>query len=62
MTAEDRAELETDLASRPWPARVLLRSIADDPIAFRARLFTIMPRVLFGMLRVFAVLLWASMV
>ena len=58
LTAEDRAELEADLASRSWPVRVLLRAIAEDPAAFRARLFTIMPRVFFGMLPVFAGIFW----
>jgi hypothetical protein len=37
-----------------WFIRPMLRAFAEDPEAFRARIFTIMPRVFFGLLPVFA--------
>lgn len=58
LTAEDRAALDADLAGRAWPVRVLLRSVAEDPAAFRARVFTILPRVFFAMLPAFAGVFW----
>jgi hypothetical protein len=58
LTAEDRAALDADLAEASWPVRVLLESAIKDPEAFRARVFTIMPRVFFGMLPVFAGIVW----
>jgi hypothetical protein len=58
LTAEDRAELQRELAEMVWPMRVLIQSIQEDPQAFRSRLFTIMPRVFFGMLPVFAAIVW----
>lgn len=54
LTEEDRAQLIKQLDDAPWLLRPMLKSIAADPDAFRARLFTIMPRVFFGMLPVFA--------
>jgi hypothetical protein len=54
MTGEDRAELQAQLAEAHWLLRPMLQQILDDPEAFRARVFTTMPRVLFGMLPVFA--------
>jgi hypothetical protein len=54
LTEQDRAEMLKDLGGVPWVARPMVRSIAEDPDAFRARLFAIMPRVFFGMLPVFA--------
>lgn len=54
VSAEDRAALEAQLADEVWPIRVLLQSAFKDPARFRARVFTIMPRVFFGMLPVFA--------
>lgn len=58
LTAEDRAELEADLQKASWPIRILLQAVARDPQAFRAHLFTIMPRVFFAMLPVFAGIVW----
>jgi hypothetical protein len=45
LSAEDRAALEADYAESPWPIRALIDSVAKDPGAFRARVFTVMPRV-----------------
>jgi hypothetical protein len=58
LSAADRAELEADIADEVWPVRVLLESIAKDPAAFRARVFTIVPRVFFAMLPIFAGIFW----
>lgn len=54
LTEQDRAEMLKDLGDVPWVVRPMVRSIAEDPDAFRARVFAIMPRVFFGMLPVFA--------
>ena len=54
LTESERRELLNDLNDVPWVARPMVRSIAEDPDGFRARVFTIMPRVFFGMLPVFA--------
>ena len=53
ITEEDRAEILNQLDSVWWFLRPMLKSFVEDPDAFRARLFTIMPRVFFGMLPVF---------
>jgi hypothetical protein len=58
LSAADRAKLEADVADEVWPVRVLLQSVAKDPAAFRARVFTIMPRVFFAMLPIFAGIFW----
>ena len=58
LSAEDRAAIAAEYAESPWAVRVLLDSIAKDPGAFRARTFTILPRVFFGMLPVFAGIVW----
>jgi hypothetical protein len=58
MTAEDRAEMQAQLNEMWWPLRALIDSIQKDPAAFRNRLFVIMPRVFFGMLPVFAGIVW----
>ncbi|HEX6164000.1 MAG TPA: DUF3667 domain-containing protein [Vicinamibacterales bacterium] len=54
MSAEDRAKALKDLETGPWLLRTFLRPIVEDPAAFRARIFTIVPRVFFGMLPLFA--------
>ena len=54
MTPEDRAEMLKSAERAPWVIRPMLRSVAQDPDAFRARMFTIMPRVFFALLPVFA--------
>ena len=54
LTDADRAELAKMLGESPWYMRPLLTAISNDPAAFQSRLFTIMPRVFFAMLPVFA--------
>ena len=54
LTEEDRAEILKQLDDAHWLIRPLLKSVVAEPDAFRARLFTIMPRVFFGMLPAFA--------
>jgi hypothetical protein len=54
MTDADRAEVLKDLEAAPWFVKPFLRAIAEDSAGFRARIFTIMPRVFFAMLPVFA--------
>ncbi len=58
LSAADRAQLAADVADEVWPVRVLLESVAKDPVAFRARVFTIVPRVFFAMLPIFAGSFW----
>jgi len=54
LTAADRAELVKSLETAPWFVRGFLTAVAEDPLGLRGRLFTIMPRVFFGLLPVFA--------
>ena len=54
ISEEDRAEILKELDSVWWFLRPMLKSFVEDPDAFRARLFAVMPRVFFGMLPVFA--------
>ena len=54
MTEEDRAEVVKAIDDAPWILRPTLRGLADDPVGFRTRIFTIMPRVFFALLPVFA--------
>jgi hypothetical protein len=54
LSAEDRRELAASAERAPALVRPLLVSVARDPIAFRSRVLTIMPRVFFAMLPVFA--------
>jgi Protein of unknown function (DUF3667) len=54
LTPEDRAEILKNVDQEVWFIRPMLRAFAEDPEAFRARIFTIMPRVFFGLLPVFA--------
>lgn len=54
LSDEDRVEMRKQAAESPWIVRPLLIALADDPAAFRARIFTIMPRVFFALLPVFA--------
>jgi uncharacterized membrane protein len=58
LTAEDRAELQKQMNEAWWPIRVLIQAIEKDPLAFRKRLFEIMPRVFFALLPVFAGIVW----
>ena len=54
MAAGDREELLKQLDTAPWYVRPLIRAVAEDPSGFRLRMFTIMPRVFFALLPVFA--------
>lgn len=54
LSDADRAQLRAQVSEAPRLLRPMLESMLDDPDAFRARVFTIMPRVFFGMLPVFA--------
>ena len=58
LTEEDRARLKAEIAETVWPLRVFLEAIDRDPAAFRANLFTVMPRVFFALLPVFAAIVW----
>ena len=54
LTPEEREGLLASLEKAPAPVRTLLRSVTADPAGFRARVLTIMPRVFFALLPVFA--------
>jgi hypothetical protein len=54
MTEEQRQELLAESERAAWYVRPMMRSVAEDPDAFRARMFTIAPRVFFALLPVFA--------
>lgn len=58
LTEEDRTAMAKDVNDAAWPIRVLLQALLEDPEGFRQRLFTVMPRVFFGMLPVFAGIVW----
>lgn len=54
LTAEERDRMRARLDDAPSLLRPMLRSILEDPAGFRSRILTTMPRVLFGMLPIFA--------
>ena len=56
LSAEERAQLLASADKAPAVFRPLLRAVASDPIGFRARVLTIMPRVFFALLPVFAMI------
>jgi hypothetical protein len=58
LTEEERAQIREEIAQTVWPLRVMLQAVDRDPAAFRANLFTVMPRVFFAMLPVFAAIVW----
>ena len=58
LSAEERAAIQAELAELPWPIRPMLESAVNDPEAFRARVIKILPRVFFGLLPVFAGIVW----
>ena len=57
LTAEERAALLASVDGSMAVFRPMLRAIATDPIGFRARVLTIMPRVFFALLPIFAVII-----
>jgi hypothetical protein len=54
LSDADRQELLKEHDTAPWYLRPMMRSVLEDPGAFRTRLFTIMPRVFFALVPVFA--------
>jgi hypothetical protein len=58
VTPEEREQLLKELESSPWVLRPMMRAVATDPDGFRARLFTVMPRVFFGLLPIFAAIVY----
>ena len=54
LSAEDRKAMLASAEPAPALIRPLLVSVATDPVAFRARVLTIVPRVFFALLPVFA--------
>ena len=58
MTEDDRKEPLAEVERAPRYLRPMLRSVAEDPDGFRMRMFTIMPRVFFALLPVFAAIVY----
>jgi hypothetical protein len=54
LTPELREQLREESKDYPWVVRTMFDAVADDPAAFRTRLFAAMARVFFAMLPVFA--------
>jgi hypothetical protein len=56
LTAEQRQEVLAEIEDAPSMLRPMFRSMVEDSDAFRQRLLTTMPRVFFGLLPVFALI------
>jgi hypothetical protein len=54
MSEKERAELLAQAETAPWYLRPTFRALVQDPSGFRERMFTVMPRVFFALLPVFA--------
>jgi hypothetical protein len=54
LSDEDRAQMRADVDEAPWYLQAFFRALLEDPVGFRQRLFTVMPRVFFALLPVFA--------
>ena len=54
LSDDERAEMRAQLDDSPWVLRPMLRAMLEDPAGFRLRVFTVMPRVFFALLPVFA--------
>ena len=55
MSDEERAQMRAELDDAAWFLRPMFRSMMlEDPHGFRRRMFTVMPRVFFALLPVFA--------
>ena len=54
LSEEDRKEMLASAERAPALIRTFLVSVASDPVGFRTRVITIMPRVFFALLPVFA--------
>lgn len=59
LSEEERKELLAQAERAPWWLKPMLKSVATDPDAWRARMLTIMPRVLFALVPVFAAIVFA---
>ena len=53
LSDQDREAMREDLESAPWLVRPMVRAM-QDPAGFRARIFTILPRLFFALLPIFA--------
>lgn len=58
LTEEDRKEILAEVDQAAWYLRPMLTSLLEDPDAFRTRMFTIMPRVFFALVPVFAAIVF----
>jgi hypothetical protein len=58
LTEADRQEMLRDLETAPWYLKPMMRSVLEDPAAFRVRMFSIMPRVFFALVPVFAAIVF----
>lgn len=56
LSDEERTQLLANIDRAPALVRPLLRAVVQDPAAFRGRVLTIMPRVFFALLPVFAMI------
>jgi hypothetical protein len=54
LSDEDREQMRAELDQSPSYLRPVFRAMLEDPAGFRQRLFTVMPRVFFALLPVFA--------
>lgn len=57
MTDAERAAAAKDIASAPRVVRPILQRAMDDPIAFRAGLYALLPRVIFVLVPLLAVVI-----
>lgn len=58
LTEQDRQEMLKELETAPWYLKPLMKQVLEDPAGFRARMFTIMPRVFFALVPVFAAIVF----
>jgi hypothetical protein len=54
MTDEERALMRAEIDEAIWFLRPMMTAMLDDPAGYRARAFTVLPRVFFALLPVFA--------
>jgi hypothetical protein len=54
LTPEERERALRDIDRAPWWIQAFLRPVVADPMAFRTRFLRTLPRVLFGLVPVFA--------
>lgn len=57
LTPEQLAQARRNVQDAPWFLKPLFERVIEDPAAFRARVVSAMPRLLFGLVPVFAGLL-----